>query len=84
MNRRGCLKRVGVSRAKGADDSIYDEFGFSESKRFDLREAQSELCKLESFREPIRRMLHRPFDERFIFFHSSVVWSLSRPMADQI
>jgi predicted helicase len=72
------------SRAKGAEDSIYEEFGFSESKRFDLREAQSDLRKLKSFSKPIRRMLHRPFDERFVFFHRSVVWSLSRPMADQM
>jgi predicted helicase len=72
------------SHAKGAEDAIYEEFGFSESKRFDLREAQSELRKLKSFGEPIRRMLHRPFDERFVFFNRSVVWSLSRPMADQM
>jgi predicted helicase len=72
------------SRAKGAEDSIYEEFGFSESKRFDLRAAQSELRKLKSFTDPIRRILHRPFDERFIFFDRNVVWSLSRPMADQM
>ncbi len=72
------------SHAKGSEDSIYAEFGFSESKRFDLKKAQSELRKLKSFSEPIRRMLHRPFDERFIFFNKSVVWSLSRPMADQM
>jgi predicted helicase len=72
------------SRAKGTPDSIYEEFGFSASKRFDLRKAQGELRKLKSFTDPIRRILHRPFDERFIFFHPSVVWSLSRPMADQM
>lgn len=76
------LERFSI--AKGAENSIYEEFGFSKSKRFDLREAQSELQKLKSFSEPIRRMLHRPFDERFVFFHRSVVWSLSRPMADQM
>lgn len=76
------LERFAV--AKGSAESIYEEFGFSESKRFDLREAQLELRRLKSFSEPIRRMLHRPFDERFIFFHPSVVWSLSRPMADQM
>jgi hypothetical protein len=72
------------SQARGAEESVYKEFGFSESKRFDLREAQGELRRLKSFSEPIRRMLHRPFDERFVFFHRSVVWSLSRPMADQM
>ena len=72
------------SKATGDEASIYAGFGFSESKRFNLREAQAKLRKLKSFSEPIRRMLHRPFDERFVFFHPSVVWSLSRPMADQM
>jgi predicted helicase len=84
-NKRELAERLDrFSHAKGAEESIYEEFGFSESKRFNLREAQSELRKLKSFSEPIRRMLHRPFDERFVFFNRSVVWSLSRPMADQM
>ena len=72
------------SKAGGEENSVYEEFGFSKSKRFDLRRAQSDLQELDSFIGPIRRLLHRPFDERFIFFHKSVVWSLSRPMADQM
>ena len=72
------------SRASGEEESVYEEFGFSKSKRFDLRRAQANLRRLDSFFRPIRRLLHRPFDERFIFFHPSVVWSLSRPVADQM
>lgn len=72
------------SDAGGPDESIYSEYGFSESKRFNLREAQTELRKLESFIKPIRKLLHRPFDDRFIFFHRSVIWSMSRPMANQM
>ena len=72
------------SRANGDEGSVYEEFGFSKSKRFDLRRAQANLRRLDSFIRPIRRLLHRPFDERFIFFHRSVVWSLSRPVADQM
>lgn len=82
---RGLAERLErFSQSEGDEDSIYEEFGFSRSKRFDLREAQSELRKLKSFSEPIRKILHRPFDERFVFFHRSVVWSLSRPMAAQM
>ena len=72
------------SRASGEESAVYEEFGFSKSKRFDLRRAQADLNDIDSFVRPIRRILHRPFDERFIFFHSSVVWSLSRPVADQL
>lgn len=84
-NKRELAERLErFSRAMAADKSVYEEFRFSASKRFDLREAQSELRRLKSFTDPIRRMLYRPFDERFIFFHPSVVWSLSRPMAEQM
>lgn len=72
------------SHTRATEDAVYEEFGFSASKRFDLRRAQSELRRLKSFAEPIRQMLHRPFDQRYIFFHPSVVWSLSRPMAEQM
>ena len=63
---------------------VYKSFGFSESKRFDLREAQAKLRMLPSFSEPIRKILHRPFDVRYFFYDSSVIWSLSRPMARQM
>lgn len=84
-NKQELAKRLErFSQSKSNEASIYEEFGFSESKRFDLRRAQSELRKLKSFSEPIRRLLHRPFDRRFVFFHPSVVWSLSRPIAEQM
>ena len=72
------------SKESDKEESIYEKFGFSKSKRFDLRQAQADLRRLDSFSRPIRRLLYRPFDERFIFFHRSVVWSLSRPVADQM
>ena len=74
----------GFSKANGEEESVYEGFGFSKSKRFDLRRAQVNLRRLDSFIRPIRRLLYRPFDERFIFYHTSVVWSLSRPVADQV
>jgi predicted helicase len=72
------------SESRASPANIYEQYGFSESKRFDLREAQRELRQLRSFSQPIIRILHRPFDERYLFFHQSVVWSMSRPMAEQM
>ena len=84
-NKQKLADRIGrFSRTRAAEASIHEEFGFSKSKRFDLRKSQAKLRQLKSFVGPIRPLLHRPFDERFIFFHPSVVWSLSRPMADQM
>lgn len=76
------IKEFSESRASEA--TIYEEYGFSESKRFHLREAQKALRQLGSFADPIIHILHRPFDERHLFFHQSVVWSMSRPMTEQM
>ena len=75
-------KRISRFRkAAETEDEIYDEFKFSPSKRFNLREAQSDLQRVKNVDGYIRPILHRPFDNRFLFFHPSVVWSMSRPMA---
>ena len=47
------------SKANDEEETVYEEFGFSKSKRFNLRQAQEDLRRLDSFRRPIRRLLHR-------------------------
>ena len=83
--KRGLAIRMkGFSESQASESAIYEEYGFSESKRFNLREAQKVLRQLRSFSDPIIHILYRPFDERHLFFHQSVVWSMSRPMAEQM
>ena len=72
------------SQSTKLDAGIYSEFGFSASKRFDLHQAQLELRRLSSFEPFIRTVLYRPFDERWIFYHPAVVWSMSRPISKQM
>ena len=72
------------SKTKATNDDIYAHFGFTESKRFDIQNAQLELQKLDSFKTPVRQMLYRPFDEKFIFYDKSLVHSMSRPISDSM
>jgi predicted helicase len=84
-NKEALIERMKrFSSSSLPEEDIYKEFGFSESKRFDLREAQGKLSKISSLASRVRKILHRPFDERYIFFDRSVIWSMSKPMADQM
>ncbi|MBK9421650.1 MAG: hypothetical protein IPN44_11485 [Flavobacteriales bacterium] len=74
----------GFASSRASEAAIYEAFDFGPSKRFDLREAQKEVAQLRQPKKFIRPILHRPFDQRYVFFHPSLVWSMSRPMADQM
>ena len=77
-------KIASFSLSKSEDADIYAEFGFSENKRFSLKDAQENLQKLESLESPIREILYRPFDKRLVFYDRSVIWSMAQPISDQM
>lgn len=66
------------------DSQVYEEFSFKPNKRFDLRNAQAEISRVSTVEEKFRRILYRPFDYRWLFYHQSVVWSMARPVADNM
>ncbi|HEX8090567.1 MAG TPA: type ISP restriction/modification enzyme, partial [Blastocatellia bacterium] len=66
------------------ESKVFKSFDMSPGKRFDLRNAQRDLSKETNLHEFIRPLLHRPFDERYIFYHGSVVWSMARPVASEM
>ncbi|HVG19861.1 MAG TPA: type ISP restriction/modification enzyme [Blastocatellia bacterium] len=79
------LSRIERFRRDSRDESeVFKSFDISPGKRFDLRDAQAALSKDSNLRKFIRPLLHRPFDERHIFYHGSVVWSMARPVASEM
>lgn len=60
------------AKSKKEDDLIKQTFQLTETKAWNISEARSSLssAKLEQYFQPI---LYRPFDERFIFYHSAIV-----------
>ncbi|MFP5265097.1 MAG: type ISP restriction/modification enzyme [Blastocatellia bacterium] len=85
FDKEDLLSRVENFREDARDESkVFESFDIAPGKRFDLRGAQRALSKESNLREFIRPLLHRPFDERHIFYHGSVVWSMARPIASQM
>ncbi len=66
------------------DRAIEKEIGFSSKPKWDV-----EACKasIRSDRDPgrhIRRVLYRPFDERWIFYSPTLIDTPSRPVRDSV
>ncbi len=81
-NKNNLKKRIDSFRNdRRKPDSIFSEYNFKPSKRFDLRESQKKLRNVTNLMSCIKPILHRPFDTRFVFYHNAVIWSMSRPTA---
>lgn len=61
-----------------SDDLIKQGFGLKESKSWKVAEARAELRKDSKWEDHIKKILYRPFDERWIFNHPAVI-ERSRP-----
>lgn len=61
-----------------SDDLIKQGFGLRESKSWKVAEARVELRKDSNWENHIKKILYRPFDERWIFYHPAVI-ERSRP-----
>jgi predicted helicase len=79
------LSRIERFREDAGDEpEVFKSFGMKPGKRFDLRDVQRALSKENNLRDFIRPLLHRPFDNRYIFYHDSAVWSMARPVGSEM
>jgi predicted helicase len=70
---------------EGNDDDIYQKFNFDEGTRFKLRAV---IHQLQTNKNDIENQIHplsyRPFDDRYVFYNSLIVWSMSNPTTKHI
>ena len=55
------------------DDLIRQGFGLKDSKSWNVSDARAELRKVSDWENYIKKILYRPFDERWIFYHPAVI-----------
>ncbi|GAB4534395.1 MAG: DNA methyltransferase [Thermodesulfovibrionia bacterium] len=58
---------------KMPDEIIRQTFKLPDTSRFKLKEARETLRKEDSLDEAIIKLLYRPFDERWVFYHDAVI-----------
>lgn len=56
-----------------SDDLIKQAFGLRENSRWKVADVRAELRRVRNWEERIHRILYRPFDERWLFYHTAVI-----------
>lgn len=56
-----------------SDDLIKQAFGLKENQNWRVANARVELRKVSDWESCIQKILYRPFDERWIFYHPAVI-----------
>jgi predicted helicase len=77
MSKSDLLNRILTFRNSHLDDeSLHQAFDIRVKKGWSIREAWNQLQQIDENDLPnyIKRVLYRPFDYRYIFYHSSLVW----------
>ena len=60
-------------QSSDGDDLISQELGLKENKSWKVADARAKLRKVPNWESYIQKILYRPFDERWIFYHPAVV-----------
>lgn len=66
------IKEFAVSHEVG--DALLQRFDLSENYAWSATKARDEVAKLASLADFVRKISYRPFDNRFMFYHPSLVW----------
>ncbi len=75
FNRNSLEQRIRMFRDLSIpDDLIQKTFKLKENYMWRISTARKELNKVENLEDYFKKILYRPFDVRWIFYHKSVVW----------
>ena len=84
-NRHRLAKRIEAFRdSRLSDDGVLETFGVSKKKGWDVSKARKQLRAVKDVNDLIRPITYRPFDKRWIFYHSSLVWGQARPVFENM
>jgi type I restriction-modification system DNA methylase subunit len=63
---------------------LCEKLGISEKKGWDISRARKSLAAVKDYGSLIEEISYRPFDDRKIIFHDSVVWTTARATMDSM
>lgn len=64
--------RIFINSSDG-DNFIKQAFELKENERWKVSNAQKELRKVSNWEDYVHEIIYRPFDKRWIFYHTSVI-----------
>jgi len=79
FEREPLLQRAALFRdSKDSDAALCEQLGISMKKGWNIAKARENLRDERDLSGYVRPILYRPFDERLIFYHDSLVWRTVR------
>ncbi|MFO1262700.1 MAG: type ISP restriction/modification enzyme [Rhodoferax sp.] len=75
LDRASLIKRIkefAVSHEVG--DALLQRFDLSENYAWSATKARDEVAELANLADFVRKIAYRPFDNRYMFYHPSLVW----------
>jgi predicted helicase len=73
------MERVQVFRdLLGSDEFICQELNISQKQGWNIKKARASIQQESNLKRFIESICYRPFDNRFIFYHDSLVWTTAR------
>lgn len=75
IDRDALMRRIAMFRdtKKLPDDIISQTFGLKNTANWKLKQARENVAKDEEWKKALTKILYRPFDERWIFYHDEVI-----------
>jgi len=74
IDRQVLERRIRMFRDKNVpDEMIRQTFGLSDNRDWKMEEKRPRIVKDENWKEKITKILYRPFDIRWIFYHSEAI-----------
>ena len=71
-----------VQAFRGTDGELCDHFSITAKRGWNIAAARKKLTDIESINSYVHEIEYRPFDRRWMFFHSSLVWQMA-PVCSQ-
>jgi predicted helicase len=73
------LERVQIFKdSPSSDEALCQELHISNKKGWDIQRSRSNIKKEVDLKQFIKSITYRPFDERLIFYHDSLVWTTAK------
>jgi predicted helicase len=73
------LERVQIFKdSRSSDEFLCQELNISNKKGWDIQKSRSNIKKEVDLEQFIKSITYRPFDERLIFYHDSLVWTTAK------
>ena len=79
FERESLLQRVALFRdSRDSDEALCEQLGISMKKGWNIEKARENIRDERDLSSYVQPILYRPFDERLIFYHDSLVWRTVR------